>query len=54
MFEKHKELINHISKQVFEQEKESREFSERIGNEIQQHQTEMKERRKSFNLIRNK
>lgn len=54
MLKKHRSLIESVAKKVIVDQKQSAQFSRRIENEIKSNKNEMIERRKSFNLIRNK
>lgn len=54
MLKNHKPLFNRIAKSVIKEQMDSQKFSNRIDDEIKKHRESMLERRKKFNLIRNK
>lgn len=54
LLHEHKNLIRKIAKQVSEEQEHASQQSIRVRNEISDHKKRMSERRKNFNLIRNK
>lgn len=54
MFFQEKNIANHIAKKVLEESEQASHFQKRISKEISNHHNEMLERRKKFNLLRNK
>lgn len=54
VFIQEKNIVNHIAKKVLEESEQASRFEKRVSNEISNHRKEMLDRRKKFNLLRNK